>query len=94
MVTDMWDWDIHFEDSTFEDCFFDVALGPEDFALALADNLKDDILDWIEEYGMDYAQDEFEGDEFDEYILRHCRDFILRWRNNIFERFVKKEQTK
>jgi hypothetical protein len=25
MVTDMWDWDIHFEKLTFVDTYFDVA---------------------------------------------------------------------
>ena len=91
MVTDMWDWDLHFEDSTFEDCYFDVALGPEDSALAEAENLKEDILKWIDDYGMDYDQQsnsEEEGKEFEDWVLGQSREFITKWRNNIADKFI------
>jgi hypothetical protein len=67
-VTDMWDWDLHFEDTTFEDTYFDVALGPEDFAQAQAECLKEDLLQWIDEYGMDYAQEQRSEEEFEQWI--------------------------
>ena len=86
MVTDMWDRDIHFENSTFENNFFDVALGPEDVALAEAESLREDILGWIDDYGMDYAQDQMTQEEFEALVLTHCREFILKWRGNIVGR--------
>ncbi len=88
MVTDMWDWDIHFENSTFVDAYFDVALGPEDVALAEAESLQEDILGWIGEHGMDYAQDQMTQEEFEALVLTQCREFILKWRGNIVGRFV------
>ncbi len=88
MVTDMWDWDIHFENSTFVDTYFDVALGPEDVALAEAESLQEDILGWIDEYGMDYAQDQMTQEELEAMVLMQCREFILKWRDNIMGRFV------
>jgi len=90
MVADMWDWDIHFENSTFVDTYFDVALGPEDVALAEAESLKEDILGWIDEYGMDYAQDQMTQEEFEAMVLMQCREFILGWRGNIVKRFAGK----
>jgi len=87
MVTDMWDWDIHFEHSTFIDTYFDIALGPEDAALAEVESLKEDVLGWIDEYGMDYAQDQMSKEEFEEFVVAQCREFILRWRSNIMRRF-------
>lgn len=88
MVTDMWDWNIHFETSTFADTYFDVALGPEDVALAEAESLQEDILHWIDEYGMDYAQDQVTQEEFEAMVLTQCREFMLKWRGNIVGRFA------
>lgn len=88
MVTDMWDWDIHFEDTTFEDSYFDIALGREDYALSEAENLKEDILGWIDEYGMDYAQEQYSDGQFEEWILEQCREFIIKWRLNILKQFA------
>jgi len=85
MVTDMWDWDIRFEDITFEDCFFDVALASEDVAMEQAEYLKNDIIEWINEFNMDYAQNQYDGNEFEKYILDQCKTFIIKWRNNIKE---------
>ena len=88
IVTDMWDYDIHFEGSTFADTYFDVALGSDEFAFAQAEYLKEDILGWIQEFVMDYAQDQYDGDEFGEWVLGQCKDFILKWRRNIARRFL------
>ena len=88
MVTDMWDWDIHFEDRTFEDTYFDVALGPEEYAIEQAMLLKEDILSWIEEYGMDYAHNEWEPKKFEGWIHGQCVQFITNWRLNILKAVV------
>jgi hypothetical protein len=87
IVTDMWDYDIHFEDSTFEDTYFDVALGSDEFAYSQAEHLKEDILGWIQEFGMDYAQDQWTEEEFEQWVHNQCKDFIVKWRNCIVKRF-------
>jgi len=74
IVTDMWDWDIHFEDITFADTYFEVALGLEEVALAYADNLKEDMLLWIDEYDMDYGKTEWgTEEEFEDGFLVNVR---------------------
>lgn len=88
MVTNMWDWGIRFEDFTFEDCFFDVAIASEDFAMAQAEYLKEDIIRWIDEYDMDYAEEQFEAEGFEKWILDQCKAFILKWRNNIKDKYL------
>jgi hypothetical protein len=87
IVTDMWDYDIHFEDSTFEDTYFDIALGSDEFAHSQAELLKEDILGWMQEFGMDYAQDQWTEEESEQWVLNQCKDFILKWRTNIVRKF-------
>ena len=87
IVTDMWDWDIHFEDMTFVDTYLDVALGPDEFAYSQAEHLREDILGWIQEYCMDYAQDQWTEEEFEQWVLGQCKDFIVKWRNSIVKQF-------
>ena len=87
IVTDMRDYDIRFEDSTFEDTYLDVALGPDEVAYAQAEDLKEDILGWIQEFGMGYAQDQWTEEEFGQWVLNQCKDFILKWRSSIVKRF-------
>lgn len=91
IVADLWDWDIHFEELTFGDSFFRVALGDEVNALAEAKILADDILGWIDEYGMDYAQESFEDDDFTAWIREESESFIRKWRLNIAKAFAQDE---
>lgn len=89
IVTDLWNSDIHFEDYTFADSFFDIALGPEDVALMEASALKEDFLRWVQEYDMDYAQEQWDStEEFEGWVLDQCVLFIRKWRSNIAARFV------
>lgn len=88
LITGMWDWDLHFEDTTFEDSFFEVALGPEENAFKDVEYLQEDLLRWIDEYGMDYAQDQFSDEEFEQLIYDQCVEFIQKWRSNIVSRFA------
>ena len=89
MVTDMWDWDIHFEDRAFEDTYFDISLGPEEFAIEQAEFLKEDLLAWIDEYGIDYAQEQGDKqEEFENWVYDNCVKFIKGWRLNIVKSFM------
>jgi hypothetical protein len=87
IVTDMWDWDLHFEDTTFEDSIFEVALGPEENVFKYVEYLQEDLLRWIDEYGMVYAQDQFSDKEFEQLIYDQCVEFIQKWRSNIVKKF-------
>ena len=88
IVTDMWDWDIRFEDTTFEDTFFEVALGPEDNVFINVEYLKEDLLQWIDEFGMDYAQDHYKNEEFEQWVHDQCEEFIQKWRSEIVKKFA------
>ena len=83
MIMDMWGWDLHFEDHAFDDCFFEVAFGSEKLALEKAPYLKDDVLKWIDEYKMDYAQEMYNKNDFEKWIYDECVKFIKEWRANI-----------
>lgn len=84
IVIDMWDWDIHFEDRTFKDTYFDVALGPEEYAIEQAMFLKEDMLAWIDEFCIDYAEEEW-GEDFEDWVYEQCVEFIKGWRSNIIK---------
>ena len=88
IVTDMWDWDIRFEDTTFEDIFFEVALGPEENVSEYAKDLKEDFLQWIDEYNINYAEDQFSNEEFNQWVHDQCEEFIQKWRSNIVKKFA------
>ena len=83
MIMDMWGWDLHFEDHTFDDCFFEVAFGSEELALEQALYLKDDVLKWIDEYEMDYAQESYKENDSEKWVYDECVKFIKEWRANI-----------
>lgn len=90
IVTDLWDWDIRFEDKTFNDSYFDVALGAEQYAIEQAKLLKDDFLEWIDECQMDYDQHRWENqEEFEDWIHSECVRFIKIWRSNIAKELIK-----
>ena len=86
IITDLWDWGIHFEDLTFEDRIFDIALGPDSEVEAGARALTEDMLRWIDECHMDYAQEEYEGNEFERWIYEEALNFLHKWRENIFNK--------
>jgi len=88
IVTDLWDWDIRFEKLTFEDRIFGIALGPDSEVEEGASALTQDMLAWIDEYGMDYAQNEYENDEFEKWIYELILNFLNKWRENIFDKLI------
>jgi hypothetical protein len=94
MVTDMWDWEIHFENITFEDSFFDIAFGTEPVAMEESGCLPQDILGWIDQFDMDYSYMELEQDQFEKWVEDECVRFISKWRSNIVEQFTKPEKDK
>lgn len=88
VILSLWDYDLHFEDTTFEDTYFDVTLGPEYLALAQSVTLQEDFLNWNIEYNMGYDQADWEEGEFDKWVLEECKNFIKKWRLNIYNKFI------
>lgn len=89
MVLDLWDWDIRFEDQSFDD-LESAAFATNEELLVHADSLSDDFLRWIDEYAMDYNQSGWDSDEeFEGWIRQQCLDFMKRWRENVRREFGK-----
>jgi hypothetical protein len=83
MVTDLWDWDIHFEETSFGD-IKDAAFADDEELGQYAENLAEDFLQWIDEYAMDYNQEGWSSDEeFSEWIGERCLEFMRKWRANV-----------
>ncbi len=85
MVMDLWDWDIHFEE-TFDD-ITEVAFSEGDELAQHADALADNFIGWIDEYGMDYNQEDSTPEEFSESIKKQCLDFMTKWRAAVRKEF-------
>lgn len=83
MIMDLWDWDIHFEESSFDD-IEDAAFADDDELIQNAESLAIDFLQWIDEYGIDYDQQGWSSPEdFSEWIGQQCLDFMKKWRANV-----------
>lgn len=83
IVTDLWDWDIHFEELSFDD-INEVAFSDNDELENHASVLADDFLRWIDEYGMDYNEQDWPSpEEFVAWVRQECLDFMTKWRVNV-----------
>src|SRR5574343_17433 len=75
VVTDLWDWDIRFEEESFDD-IEDVAFCREKEIEHFAELLASDFERWVDEYEMDYNQNEFENpDGFSAFVKEQCVQF-------------------
>lgn len=89
MVLDLWGWDIRFEDVSF-DGLEEAAFSDGDEQAAHAENLADNFLQWIDQYGIDYNQTGWDSDEdFEAWIRQQCLDFMKKWRENVRREFGK-----
>lgn len=88
VVTDLWDWDIRFEELSFDD-LAEAAFADEDALAAYARGLANDFLRWIDEYGMDYSQQDWFPREFAVQIKQECLDFMTCWRANVRKEFLR-----
>lgn len=86
IVTDLWDWDIRFESESFDD-IAEVAFGTDEGISEDAKCLADDFLRWIDEYDIDYNQQDWEPGEFENYIKEQCLAFMQAWRQNVKKEF-------
>ena len=89
MLLDLWNWDIHFEDESFDD-ISNVAFSNNDELAEYANILAEDFLRWIDEYEMDYNQQGWQSpDEFTDWIRQQSLDFLIKWRANVKKEFAR-----
>ena len=82
MMTDLWDWDLHFENDLSDDWYYDAAFGQQSSINALAEQLAEYFLEKVEEYNMDYDSYQ-DPDAFRLLVMEKARQFIVNWRQNI-----------
>jgi hypothetical protein len=83
MITDLWDWDIHFEEDLGDDWYFESIFGAEMSVLRCETELTKFFLKKCEEHHIDY--DQF-GNEtsFEALVREHAARFIIGWRERTF----------
>ena len=85
-ITDLWNWDIHFEQELEYDWYFDAVFGDSTSIESCADDLADFFLSKMDEFDMDYDQYS-DPETFEELLRDEARNFITKWRANIDQRF-------
>ena len=91
IIVNLWDWDIRFEEILGDDWYFESVFGTTTSLEQCADLLAEFFLKMVDEYGMDYDQQNYGLEEFEQWIGEEVRTFISKWRKNIFNRFVIEE---
>lgn len=85
IVTDLWDWDIQFQEESFGD-IEEVAFCDDNEIERFAAQLAADFECWVDEYEMDYNQNEYENpDGFSVFVKEQCLQFMKGWRQNVKE---------
>lgn len=56
MITDLWDWDVHFEEDLSDDWYFEAIFGDETNVGACSEVLAEFSLEKCDEYEIDYNQ--------------------------------------
>ena len=86
MITDLWDWDIHFERDLRDDWYYEVVFGSALSIESCADELTEFFVEKCNEYCIDYNQ---QGDDFfDGHVRERAANFIQDWRRNLFARLA------
>lgn len=87
IVTDLWDWDIRFEDDSFAD-LEEAAFCADDEIKIYADSLAEDFERYIDEWGIDYNEKGWETPEaFSVWVNGECVTFMMTWRANVRKEF-------
>lgn len=88
IVTDLWNWDIRFEDLSFDDVV-EAAFSDGDELAHYAAALADDFLRWIDEYEMDYDEQSWPShEEFVAWVGEQCLEFMTKWRSRVKAEFA------
>lgn len=87
IVTDLWDWDIQFQEESFGD-IEEAAFCGDDEIERFSEQLAADFERWVDEYEMDYNQNEYEtADGFSAFVKEQCVQFMKEWRQNVNAEF-------
>jgi len=84
IITDLWDWDIRFENDLEDDWYFAAAFGTTSSLEAISEYLAEYFLEKADEYKRDYDQHE-DDDTFSSFVTAEAQKFIAGWRNNIIK---------
>lgn len=90
LMTDLWNWDVHFEQQLDEDWYFDTVFGSESAVQVCASTLADFFLEKCDELSLDYDQDT-DYPAFESMINEQALGFVRQWRANIVARFADQE---
>lgn len=82
MITDLWDWDLHFENDIDSDWYYEAVFGTNDSVKAVTEQLVEYFLEKVEEYKMDYDQGD-DPNAFRNLVMDEATKFIISWRKNI-----------
>ena len=86
LITDLWDWDLHFEESLEDDWYFAAVFGDPSGLGDCAEQLAAFFLDACNENDLDYDQHDDE-ESFDERVHDQAREFLLGWRKNVVRKY-------
>lgn len=87
MVTDLWDWDIHFEECLSDDWYFEAVFGPASSVALCSEQLAEFFVQKCDEYGIDYDQSA-DDPSFENLVREQTANFICGWRNNVFSSYA------
>lgn len=85
MITDLWDWDIHFEEYLSDDWYFAAVFGSPSSLGSCAEQLAEFFVEKCNGHDMDYDQTP-DDPEFGSRIREQAANFVLGWRRNVFAR--------
>lgn len=87
MITDLWDWNIRFEDDLSDDWYFEAVFGSASSLEPCAQQLAEFFVAKCDEGDIDYNQSR-NYPEFERLLGEQASHFILDWRKNVFARYA------
>lgn len=86
MITDLWDWGVHFEESLEDDWYFAAVFGDPAGVDDCAEQLAEFFLENCNEFDMDYDQQGEEA-EFRSRVLEQATEFVRGWRRRVVAKY-------
>ena len=86
IITDLWDWDLNFEEDLIDDWYFAAIFGESDCIDGCADVLAEYFLKKCDEYGLDFNRDA-DPEWFDSHVLEQATEFLVSWRRTVVAKY-------
>ncbi|MBI5611907.1 MAG: hypothetical protein HY942_02380 [Gammaproteobacteria bacterium] len=95
MITDLWDWDIRFEngEELSDDWYFEAVFGSAASLKSCSEELVQFFVDKCDEYDIDYNQSA-DDQAFENLIEKEATGFVIAWRKNIISRYSQQYSAK